>query len=217
MSRVGGPVFGQYQRRYVWPLAGLALVCSAAVGFGLLALFGPLLGLALFLAFSWAALDRLLLVGNGWLRRGVAQRLDEVGEPVETEDLFVGLAHPCHFGTLRRRLIETDDDVGFLRLSPLGLYYHGDAVAFEVPAEAITEVRLVYGWGHLVPWARVEVVIEGGEPYDSVVFDSRRFTSHALCRQDNRRLYQRLRELMTAADRRARLGAEVGETLSVSA
>jgi hypothetical protein len=207
-------VFDRYKWRFVFTAAAIASVFTVATGLLFLVIFGAW-GLPLFLLPLALAFDRLVMFGNDWLRRGVAERLASVGEPVNAQrDRFVGLAYPCHLGTWRRRRIETDDDVGFLRITEGGLSYHGDALAFEIEAHNIADVRLVRHWP-FAPWHRVEVVLADGEPFDTIVFDSRQFASHGRCRRDNTNLYDSLRALLRPA--RARLTEAAVERLSVTA
>lgn len=186
-------VFQSYQRRFV-PVAALItlvttwLVTSAAVAQGGLA------GLVLFAAFLWLVCDRLVLFGNRWLRRTVRGKVEALGELRASERAwFVGLAHPCHQATLRRRLIETDDDVGFLTIDWSGLHYRGDALHFDLPASDIVAVRMVHS--AFAPWGRVELTTRAGEPFDALILSSRDFGSHAACRLETRRLYERLKGL----------------------
>jgi len=178
----------------------LPVVCLlVTLGSALITLAGHLLG-------GWAGvlwalvgyallIDRLLLLGNGWLRRRLAQKLESLGEwHPSIPGRFVGLAHPSLTHSFWRRLTDTDDDVGFLNVSWNGIQYRGDAMSFDIPAHRIESVRLtktVYA-----PWSRLEIRIAGGEPFDSIIFDSRQYGSHHACRADTRELYQKLQGLI---------------------
>lgn len=201
-----GRMFPTY-RRWVMPALALAAgLLTLVTGLVLLGV-GRMLGLALLPAVMVVLADRLVLCGNGWLRRRVAERLRQLGEQVDTgRDRFVGLAHPCHLQTWSRRVIETDDDVGFLEVTPEGLTYHGDGLEFSVAREQFVGVRRVQSW--FAPWRRVELEIADGEPFDTVIFDSRQFASHAQCRVDNQRLYESLATLCERPPQRARLSTE---------
>ncbi len=190
-------VFKQYQRRFI-PLVGLLVAAATYVVLNAALGYGWPLGALLFGGYLAVVFDRGILFGNGWLRRALRRRLRELGEWVDRgTDRFVGLAHPCRVGDLGRRLVESDDDVGFLTVSHRGVHYRGDALSFDIAAEAIEEVRLTRCL--IAPWGRVEVVIRDGEPFDRLIFDSRQYASHALCRCDNLRLHDQLRGLRMAA------------------
>ena len=132
-------------RRRVFPVYKWCLAPSLAVAFiasiivvAWLCQHMVLLAPALLLAHAWFVANCLMLLGNGWLRRSMARRLEALGEPADHQRArFVGLSYPCHNYTFRRRLWETDDDVGFLTLVPEGLIFHGDGINFTVPAAAI--------------------------------------------------------------------------------
>ncbi|MBI2298677.1 MAG: hypothetical protein HYU66_06955 [Armatimonadetes bacterium] len=212
MSIAAERVFVAYKKRFL-PLVGLLSAVVAAGGM-LLFLFlarqvGLLPGLLAFFAVLAASIDRLLLLGNGWLRRRVEAKLKSLGElPQHHAGRFVGLAHPCYLDHLSRRMAETDDDIGFLTIGPAGLQYRGDAISFNIAADQVEDVRLVRS-PH-APWERVEVRIRDGEPFDAVIFDSRNAGSHRACRRDSRKLYQQLRAM-------AWIAAPAGETVRLTA
>lgn len=193
-------VFPRYLKRFP-PLVALAAVGltfgAMAVGGALTALLGPIIGIAGAVFVGWLMWERAILIGNGWLRREVAQRLRQFGERVDTgRDRFVGLAHPCYLDD-SRRLVETDDDVGFLTVRPDGFTYRGDGLSFDVPASNIDNVRMVRHGDAMAYWKRIEVTLRDGEPFDCLIFDSRNKAAHNACRADNLRLFQELHRLMT--------------------
>lgn len=217
MSDAGERVFPLYKRRCVPLVAALSILATwASAGLGLLAYLalGPIVGVAVGVAALAMAFDRLMLTGNGWLRRRLARRLRALGEPAETgRDRFVGLAHPCHLDSYDRRMIETDDDVGFLTIAWDGIHFHGDGLEFVIPRGDILDVRLVRSFH--APWARVEVSIAGGEPFDALIFDSREHNSHRACRRDTRRLYHELLALLEPSRRVRLLPESLEETAKV--
>lgn len=200
-------VFEQYKRRYI-PIVTLGSVALVLTTHLLILLLEPVVGtigaLAVAAGFLGLVLDRLLLAGNRWLRKRLAQRLERLGESLGPgRPRFVGLAHPCYLGHVGRRLGESDDDVGFLTITRDGLHYHGDSLEFVIAADAIVDVRLV---GSLqAPWRRVQLSISDGEPFDQLILDSRDHGSHWLCRHDNHELVKELRSLMTRPRERVRL------------
>lgn len=187
-------IFHRYQRRFI-PLAALItliatwLVTSAAL------IQGGWVGVAMFGLFLWLVCDRMVLFGNRWLRRKVRDKVVGLGEMREAEGAwFVGLAHPCHTTTLRRRVLETDDDVGFLSFDWSGLHFRGDVNHFDLPASEIADVKLVRST--FAPWGRIEIVTTHGEPYDSLILSSRDYGSHAACCTETIHLYEKLRGLL---------------------
>ncbi|MBI5830900.1 MAG: hypothetical protein HZB16_01140 [Armatimonadetes bacterium] len=214
MSSVSQRVFPVY-RRWMAPLLSVTFVASAMVTAALCERF-VLLAPALLVAYAWFVLNYLMLFGNGWLRRSLAQRLEALGEPADHRRArFVGLSYPCHNTSLGRRLVETDDDVGFLTIVPEGLIFHGDGINFTVPAAAIAGVRLVRT--AYAPWARVEVTIADGEPFDEITLDSRNHAHHGACRRDNHLLAATLVRLAEGArPARARLTGEAPNPVQVS-
>jgi hypothetical protein len=173
-------------------------------------LFGPLGGLAA-LGFAAAGFyvlfDRLGLFGNGWLRQRVQEKLTAfgdlpfaVGSPAVR---FVGLAYPVREGWLRA---ETDDDVGFLEITEEGLRYRGDALSFDVPAEALEEVSLDY---RPPAFKRLRLRFRDGEPFDSVCLDSRDHNRLFAAKRDNTALYRALRALIQRCSTKERLAAPV--------
>ena len=215
MASVRQRVFPVY-RRWLAPLLTLAFLGSMAV-VGWLCERMLLLAPALLLAYAWFVANYLMLFGNGWLRRALARRLQALGEPADHQRArFVGLSYPCHNLTLARRMLETDDDVGFLTLVPEGLIFHGDGISFTVPAAAIEQVRLVRT--AYAPWARVEVTIADGEPFDRITLDSRDHSLHSACRRDNKVLAATLQSLARQAQRpRERLTSDAASPVQVTA
>lgn len=164
----------------------------AAVGWQLLGPLGPILALVLWIA--WIR-DRAVLIGNRDLRGEVAAKLTSLGHLVETgHDEFVGLAYPCFFEH-SRRLVETDDDVGFLSIEPQGLVFLGDGDEFAIPAEDITDVYVTRDSASAGLSTRVYVEIASGEPQETVVFDSRGHDSHLACNRANHALAARIRAI----------------------
>lgn len=206
-------LFDQYKRTAVWGVSmtigvGVVLILSLAAALG--AALGPLASIAALAGGIWLMVEYAVLYGNQGLRRRVAEKLRGYGRHVDTgDDRFVGLAYPCHFDTAGRRLVETDDDVGFLRLGPDGFSFLGDGVEFEVPADDIADVRLVQHLQALAVWQRVEVDIRSGEPMETIVLDSRDHARHGACRADNRRLYQALRAMIRPDLEEIRLAARL--------
>ncbi|MCC7491265.1 MAG: hypothetical protein IT204_02910 [Fimbriimonadaceae bacterium] len=217
MSAVHERAFCEYKARFM-PLVG-ALVFAGTLVTALASMALPgVFGLALIAAYLALVFDRLILFGNGWLRRRVAAKLQALGEIGDDSQLtFVGLAHPVYAGQVPRRLVETDDDVGFLRVTSQGLTYRGDALSFEIPAGELTAVRWVRSI--YAPWRRIELQTRDGEPFDSLILDCRNHGSHAACRAANRRLYQQLRHLLaqqqaSAAGRRLTAAEELDAVLA---
>jgi hypothetical protein len=212
----GERAFSAYKRRYL-PVVFCATAFGTWFAAAVALLSGPVLAVPVFIALELLLIDRLLMVGNGWLRERVAERLGRFGERVNpVVDRFVGLAHPCHLKNSSRRVVETDDDVGYLRVDSEGLHYLGDAVSFDIPPGAIAEVRLSRSF--YAPWNRVEVTTTEGEPFDSVIFDSRHYSSHTRCREDNAALYRLLRDLTARRPPVHRLTAvEIEEELAATA
>lgn len=209
-------IFHRYQRRFVPIAALLTLVATWLVTSAALAQ-GGLLGLAMFGLYVWLVCDRMVLFGNRWLRRKVLDKVVGLGELRGDEQAwFVGLAHPCHTSNLRRRVIETDDDVGFLTVDWSGLHFRGDANHFDLPASEITEVRLVRS--AFAPWGRIELVTRDGEPYESLILCSRDYGSHTACRVETAALYDRLRglALLNNPASVSRLNGELNPTLAES-
>ncbi len=194
MSLATDRVFRRYKSLFLPVVAGVVLVSTMAACAAAAAVGGGL-GAALFLAYLLLIFDRGVLIGNGWLRRHLRDRLQRLGELCdEAGTRFVGLAHECLAADLRRRLVETDDDVGFLQVTWQGLRYRGDGFSFDLPADRIAGVSLT--WSPLAPWRRVMVRTVDGEPFDTFILDSRGHGSHAACRADNHALYRELRQLV---------------------
>ncbi|HAZ62572.1 MAG TPA: hypothetical protein DCZ72_03030 [Armatimonadetes bacterium] len=185
----------------------LLAVC-AALGWQLLGPLGPILALVLWIA--WVR-DRAVLIGNRDLRREVAAKLTGLGHLVETgHDEFVGLAYPCFFEH-SRRLVETDDDVGFLSIDPQGLVFVGDGDEFAIPAADITDVYVTRDSASAGLSARIYVEIASGEPQETVVFDSRGHDSHLACNRANHTIAQRIRAIMAPHQHTIRLRAALGD------
>jgi hypothetical protein len=183
---------------------------AAAVGSVLAGITGGIMGL-------WAGLDRFGLLGNHRLRRSVEQKLESLAElpfdPRNRNVRFVGLSHPCREGLLRW---ETDDDVGFLEVSPEGLRYRGDALSFDVPAEDLVAVELVPVGGFMPrSLKRVRVTLRDGEPFDEINFDSRNSDRYFTAQRDTYALYHKLRALVRQPGREPAV-VEAGTGVSVS-
>lgn len=208
-------LFDQYKRRalpVVTVLILLGTIVVMGLGFALMLLFGPLAAAPVVVGMLWLMIEYGLLFGNQGLRRSVAAKLRGYGRRVDTgDDRFVGLAWPCHFDSIDRRMAETDDDVGFLRITPAGIEFWGDGVEFTVPADDIADVRLRRHSDAFAFWPRVEVDIRSGDPMETVVFDSRNLARHGQCRRDNRRLYRELRSLVRTDVEQVRLEALLTE------
>ncbi len=201
-------VFHRYQRRFI-PAAALLTLIATWLVTGAAVTQGGWLGLGVFLLYLWLVCDRMVLFGNGWLRRQVHHKVVSLGEIRPDEQAwFVGLAHPCHTGTLKRRMLETDDDVGFLTVNWSGLQFRGDANHFDLPAAEIVDVRLVRS--AFAPWGRIELMTRDGEPYESLILSSRDYSSHAACRIETLHLYEKLRGLVLL-NRGLPLGRMTGE------
>ncbi len=179
-------------------LVGAVLATLAMVPLGWLLPAGLLMPAWLVLFALWQ-LEVGLLAGNRRLRHDVAERLRGFGHLVDTgADRFVGLAYPCYFGH-ERRLVESDDDVGFLSVEPAGLVYCGDGDEFTIAADNIASVRLLRDPGTLFLLNRVVVETRDGEPHDRLIFDSRHHRLHSVCNRDNLRLAAAIRAIMRPA------------------
>ena len=215
MKALQDRIFRLYKRRFLPFVTGLTIIGAwiiLAVSDVLGGSFGPLEGLmslSLVVAGFYVLVDRLGLFGNGWLRKRVQEKLEALGElPYEVESpriRFVGLAHPVREGWLRA---ESDDDVGFLEITDDGLCYRGDALSFDVPAEDLEEVTLVY---RLPAFKRVLLRFRNHEPFDSICLDSRDHNRFFAAKRDNTGLYRALQTLIRSHPPRERLGAPVEE------
>ncbi len=215
MRPASNRVFDDYKRKVMPAMVGVAVLglpLAMALSAWLIPLLGPVApGLAV-VAYFWWFFERGILFGNQRLRQRVAGKLLGFGRRVEQAgDRFVGLAWPCHFETAERRLVETDDDVGFLRVTPAGIEFFGDGIEFTVAADQIAAVRLKRHGQAMAFWNRVEVDIRDGEPMETVVFDSRDKPGHTACRRDNQRLYRELRALVGPDVEQVRLEARALE------
>ena len=187
-------IFHRYQRRFV-PLAALFTLVGTWFVLTAALVTGGWFGTALVASFLWLVCDRMVLFGNGWLQRKVRDKVVALGELRSADQAyFVGLAHPCHADNLKRRMIETDDDIGYLTISWSGLQFRGDANSFDLPACDIVDVRLVRSL--FAPWGRIEIRTCDGEPYESIILSSRGFGSHTACRVETANLYERLRGIV---------------------
>lgn len=185
-------------------VAGL-VVPLAALGLGLfvrwllIAHLGPLaaggIGLLVGLVAAGAALDWLSL---GWfnrrLRRQLVARLRRLGEldfPLDDPSVyFVGLAHPAKV-TWRRW--ETDDEVGFLRLTFTGLEFRGDRLHFDVGFEAIEDLtQEPVGFGLPARFQRIRVRFVAGEPFDELLLCAREGDRLSAGNDVTRTLYEAL-------------------------
>ena len=222
-ERDGGParnverVFSTYRQKFVWRAAlGLVLVVHLAVLLGLV-IGGPM-GFATAVLVGGAALNRVILTGNRWVREQTEAKLRRVGElSPPGRSRFVGLAHPAYADDVQRRQVESDDDVGFLTLGRDALAYRGDAMSFDIPYENIgelTQVRSPYA-----PWPRLEIEILDGEPFDSIIIDSRDGNSFRACQEDGRKLHKELQAVVDRIRRHGgqRLGAEASSEVLADA
>lgn len=183
-----GTVFTEARvRRAFWGqlAAQLLLWPAAAAAGGLLAwLLHPYLpawlaGLAggvLALALGLHATD---YVNSGWFNRGCRQalleKLQRVGELTfganDPEVYFIGLAHADRVGWSR---LETDDDLGFLRLGHQGLEYRGDRLTFVAPYETIEELRLEpLGYGYPPQIKRLALRFTDDDPLPRILLCGR--------------------------------------------
>lgn len=192
----------------------LALPFLVLVGPGAAALGGALVGTLGGIMGIWVGLDHFGLLGNQRLRRRVEEKLESLAElPFDPRDRnvrFVGLSHPCREKLLRW---ETDDDVGFLQITPDGLRYRGDSLSFDIPVEELVAVELV-PVGGMMPRSlkRVRITLRHGEPFDAINFDSRQFPRYFLCQRDTHSLFHQLRALVRQVRREASILAEEMES-----
>lgn len=161
-------------------LVPLAAAIGGLVGWLLSTLFHPgLAAVAAIGAFLGTLLVGLDYVYVGWTnrrwRRALERKLRRIGElrfRADAPDVyFVGLAHPCQIQPMR---LESDDDIGFLRLTFDGIEYHGDRLLFDVPYEAIESIELEpLGYGFPGFIKRIRVRFTEGEPFDEVLLCGR--------------------------------------------
>ena len=214
-------IFRLYKRRFLPLVTGLTIIGTwiiLAVSDRLGGSFGPLEGLmtlGLLVTGFYVLVDRLGLFGNGWLKKRVQGKLEALGELPEGVDSpqvrFVGLALPVREGWFRA---ESDVDVGFLEITAEGLRYRGDALSFDVPAEDLEEVTLIY---RLPAFKRVLLHFRGHEPFDSICLDSRDSNRFFAAKRDNTALYRALQTLIRSQPPRERLPAPVEEAEEVEA
>jgi len=172
----------------------------AAIVLGLAALLGPIggivgSGVAGLVGVRW--LDAVTLqISNRGLKSRLVRKLETIGDlPFNPQDWnvrFVGLAHPVR---IRLARLETDDDVGFLQVTPQGICYRGDVLTFDVPMEDVLEVRLRplgYGYG-MFGMRCIEIRFRNEEPFRSLLLVSREGERLSEANRDTIALYHRLR------------------------
>ncbi|NUP98252.1 MAG: hypothetical protein HUU35_00205 [Armatimonadetes bacterium] len=156
-----------------------------------------LIGFGVGLAVLAVASDYLFL---GWfnrrVRRQLAQKLRRLGElSFDLDDpnvYFVGLAHPAKVSWLRW---ETDDEVGFLRLTFDGLEFLGDRLRFQVPFDRLTAVELEpIGYGLPQRFKRIRVTFAGGEPFEELLLCGREGDRLTTGNDETRTLHEALRQ-----------------------
>ncbi len=192
----------------------LALVAGDLVFWLLAAQVGPLLaavaGGVVGLALLALALDWLFL---GWpnrrWRRRLSEKLRRLGEltfPLDDPNVyFVGVAHPARAGLLR---LETDDEIGFLKVGFEALEYRGDRFSWTVPVDEIADLALEpVGAGLPRQFQRIRLKFRYGEPFDELLLCAREGDRLTRGNDVTKTLYEALRQRW---ERRAvrRLGAE---------
>ena len=137
-------------------LAASALLVLAAVapfGIGLVLITlalpeptGPFAAIITALAFmasgllTWVMQDRVALLGNGWLRRRVRAAVCAQDATADLEaTLFVGFSPGAE---VRSWEGETDLDVGYLRITPEALVFHGDAYTWSLARDRVDNIDL---------------------------------------------------------------------------
>jgi len=179
---------------------------SAQVGALLAAVAGGAAGLTLLVM----ALDWLFL---GWpnrrWRRRLSEKLRRLGELTFALDdpnvYFVGVAHPARAGLMR---LETDDEIGFLKVGFEALEYRGDRFSWTVPVEEIGDIELEpVGAGLPRRFQRIRVKFRYGEPFDELLLCARE-GDRLTCGNDvTQTLYEALRQRLERRSAR-RLGAD---------
>lgn len=147
-------------------------LCQGLVGTGpalVLAWVGA--GVAALLGYDWLSLGPL----NRSLRTELRAKLEALGEldfdPEQAEVYYVGLAHPARTSPWR---VETDDDIGFVRLTFDQLIYRGDQLSFEVDLDDLVGVELEHaGYGLPDAFKRLRLTFADGEPFDAVLLSGR--------------------------------------------
>jgi len=147
-------VFTTQFKRKAWVTAGLLLLAAGTVPFaaglviityllpapaGTSAGLVTALALVVGLLLPWVSYQRLALIGNGYLRRSLAQKWgqDTYSSPATT---FVGFSPGSD---MRMWEGETDRDVGFLELAEGALIYHGDSFSWSLRRENINSIELL--------------------------------------------------------------------------
>ncbi len=97
------------------------------------------LALVVGLLLPWVSYQRLALFGNGYLRRSLAQKWEQAGQPASATT-FVGFSPGSD---LRMWEGETDRDVGFLELAAGALIYRGDSFSWSLRDENISSIDLL--------------------------------------------------------------------------
>ncbi|MFN3683140.1 MAG: hypothetical protein ACK41F_04295 [Fimbriimonadaceae bacterium] len=103
---------------------------------------------------GWLAANLFGLVGNGALRREVAQRV-----PHPRAALFVGFASPGHWG-----LLDAHEDVGFLYWTEDRIVFAGERAQVVLPRSGVRRVGFrpnPHTWALLGGWVCVEAEVDG--------------------------------------------------------
>lgn len=158
------PLFRRYAVAVAMPasVAIGALIPTALIGGTLLGAmmaggFGAALGFGTSLAGAFGLLDRGLLFGNRRLRKRLHEKIGPVANNLE----FVGICRPESNGVVR---METDDNVGFLALTPTSLTILVEDGALVIPWDRVRGFSLdrVASMPYL-PWVRVSYAGDRGD------------------------------------------------------
>jgi len=151
------------------------------------------LSLVVGLLLPWASYQRLALIGNGYLRRSLAQQLEHP-EQTATATEFVGFS-PCE--ELRVWEGETDRDVGYLELADGALIYRGDSFSWSLRRENIGSIELTDA-----PGAPQRIVVhwhKPGQPGRAFTLASREANTLRGAQQATLGLYGALEQWYAAA------------------
>lgn len=202
-------VFRAFKQRVAPAALALGIVALVAVMYGTRQLH-PLIGSVpsrfLGLLLVLGLVDYLSGFGSGWLSRRLAAKLRRADERFSTAGgRLVGLALASRTVALSR-LVETDDDVGFLFADADGLRFRGDRTRFDLPWSRVTGTGLAPNWWLLGLASRVRVTHTADEPESTIFLDIRDRPLRTLCEADNRRLARRLVALRLESRRLAHGG-----------
>ncbi|KPJ63133.1 MAG: hypothetical protein AMS15_01645 [Planctomycetes bacterium DG_23] len=179
---------------YFWYLKyikGVALAEAMSFGSGTALI---LLGYLVYCAGLYALGNRVASSGGAHIRKELSEKLLRQGmnENILRGSTFVGATFPGRWKWAR--ILDTDDDIGFLRLKDEFLSYVGDGGNFEIEKDRLLSLNRKMNklfFIYALKWIVVKFRSEEGEGRE-VLFCSREGKSILQCRKNTNLLFDKL-------------------------